>query len=253
MLRSIEVSPDRAAAMYRIYVAGATLQEVGDRFGISRERVRQVFREAGLSTRSPAEAGAMRRARQIREMNDEIYAAFSESKDLDDVIYRVNAPRSVITAVIDTHFSKAARSRRKTVPQKYSDRELIDCLKQASASLGGVITTADYTGFARERRFDDGRPWPTHQTHFKRFGSWRHALEAAGLRSNPSSAISGQVLFTQAHCVDALRAAKRELGKLPTAAEYEHLARASGGALPSLATVRNRCGTWSEALSMAGL
>jgi len=243
----------RAQEMYALYSSGATLEEIAYHFGVSRERVRQIFHDAGLSTRSPAEAGAMRRARQIREMSDEICAAFSESKDIDDVVRQVDVPRSVITTVVDTHFSQAQRRRRKAMPRKYSNNELINCLKQASAALGGVITTAEYTEFARSQRFSDGRPWPTHQTHFKRFGSWRNALAAAELRSNPPSAISGQMLFEQVHCIDALRAVERDLGKVPTAAEYAGAARDSRGALPSLATVRNRCGTWNDALSKAGI
>jgi hypothetical protein len=45
----------------------------------------------------------------------------------------------------------------------------------------------------------------------------------------------------------------RHLGKIPTAAEYEQYARASKGASPSPATVSKRCGTWTDAIRMAGL
>ncbi len=243
----------RTQEMHALYEGGATLGEVADQFGVSRERVRQLFRNAGLPTRSVADTHAIQRDRAIREREQEICEAYAESKDIDDVIRQIDASRSVITTVVDTHFAQAERRGRKAMPRKYSNDELISCLKQVSAALGGVITTAEYTKYARGQRFGDGRPWPTHQTHFKRFGSWRNALAAAELRSNPTSAISGQMLFEQAHCIDALRAVKRQLGKVPTAAEYGVSARGSGGALPSLATVRNRCGTWTAALSAAGM
>jgi hypothetical protein len=115
------------------------------------------------------------------------------------------------------------------------------------------LTTSGYNQFARDRSFADGRPWPTYQTHFHRFGSWRGALLAAGLSANPSSAMAGQRIFDKSHCIDAIRHVRREVGAVPTASEYESMARASSGALPSLATVRTRCGSWSEALRMAGL
>jgi hypothetical protein len=145
------------------------------------------------------------------------------------------------------------RARRKKPSQIYSETELIEFLQIASQTLGGVLTTAAYTEFARTRKTSDGRRWPTHQTHFKRFGSWRKALAAAGLAANPTSAISGKTLFQTEHCIDAVRAVSREIGKVPTASAYDAAARRSGGALPSQATVRNRCGTWNDVLRMAGL
>jgi uncharacterized protein (DUF433 family) len=49
----------------------------------------------------------------------------------------------------------------------------------------------------------------------------------------------------------ALRSAATELGRVPSAKEYSAVAR--HGSLPSLATVLNRMGGWSNALATAGL
>ena len=38
---------ERARAMYDLYSRGATLEGVGRRYGLTRERVRQIFRDAG--------------------------------------------------------------------------------------------------------------------------------------------------------------------------------------------------------------
>lgn len=137
--------------------------------------------------------------------------------------------------------------------QRYASDELLLLLREASERLGGVLTAAMYDEHARVRRLPDGRRWPLHQTVRQRFGSWRKALEQAGLVANPSSAMAGRLLFEEAHCVDALRHVERTLGRTPSAAEYARYARASRGALPSLSTVRNRCGSWSRALRVAGL
>ncbi len=139
----------------------------------------------------------------------------------------------------------------KRAKPKYSDEEIIECLRTASVELGGVLTAAEYTSFAKQRKFPDGRPWPGHQTPFHRFGSWRAALQRAGLEANPPSAIAGQRIFTRERCIDAILEVERELGHAPTAAEYELAAAASGGVLPSLATVRSRCGRWRGALVLA--
>jgi hypothetical protein len=71
--------------------------------------------------------------------------------------------------------------------------------------------------------------------------------------ANPSSPIAGQRLFEVAHCVDALRHAKRQLGHVPSVNDYEEIAAELEGALPSSATIRKRCGSWNEALTEAGL
>jgi hypothetical protein len=137
--------------------------------------------------------------------------------------------------------------------KRYSDAELLQVLCDANEAIGGVLTTTAYDRYAHERNFADGRPWPTHQTPFKRFGSWRRALLAAGLAANPSSAIAGRRIFDQSHCIDAIRHVHRQVGAVPTFSEYESIAKASGGAFPSSATVRNRCGSWAAALRMAEL
>jgi hypothetical protein len=97
----------------------------------------------------------------------------------------------------------------------------------------------------------DGRSWPSHQTAFLRFGSWKAALEHAGLPANPSTPIAGRLLFTDGHCIDAILEVERSVGHLPTAAEYERYSAKMAGVLPSLATVRKRFGTWRNALEAA--
>jgi hypothetical protein len=139
------------------------------------------------------------------------------------------------------------------VSERYSREELIECLREASEELGGVLSTWAYTDLARTRHFADGRPWPTHQTHSLRFGSWRSALLEAGLEANPSSAIAGQRLFEVSHCIDAIRYVSHELGRAPSVRDYERIAIDSNGALPSSATIRKRCGSWGKAVEMAAL
>ncbi len=210
--------------MYAMYQAGATLREVGAAHGVSGQRVQQLFAAAGLPRGSHVKAGAVHRA-EISEKGP-----------------GRRPPRQSRTGRRPTWAKK-----------KYSDEELVACLREASKAIGGVLSAAAYTRFAKTRSFPDGRPWPTHQTHFHRFGSWRQALQAADLRANPSSPIAGQRLFEVGHCVDAIRHVHRELGRVPSVNDYERVASASNGALPSSATIRNRCGSWVEALRLAGL
>lgn len=210
--------------MHAKYEDGASLREVGREFDLTAERVRQLFVQNGLKTRSRLEVNAGKKAAR------------------EALLKREREDRR-----------KRRRSPVDWIEKKYSDAELLQTLKEANDAIGGVLTTNDYSEFAKGRTFADGRVWPTHQTHFHRFGSWREALLAAGLAANPSSAIAGQRLFDPSHCIDAIRHVQRDLGVVPTISTYEKAARASNGALPSAATVRNRCGSWSAALRMAEL
>jgi hypothetical protein len=173
-------------------------------------------------------------------------------RDVDAVAEELGLPRPLVAATV-RGLTPAERRKPKAARKKYSRDELISFLQIASKALGGVLSAQAYTDYARSRRTSDGRPWPTHQTHALRFGSWRAAVIAAGLTANPPSPIAGQTIFEEGHCIDALRAAARALGHVPTAEDYEAFAKASNGALPSGATVRQRLGTWYESLALAGL
>ncbi len=250
-------SQERAAAMYRFYAAGATLEDVGARFGLSRERVRQIFSAQGWKIRSVSEVAALHRAAEIALAPDiiELYAQLDDVRQVADRlgVSQVVA-RDVLSAAEFENPEPASTRRRKhgNSGKRYSDEELLRCLTDASKKLGGVLTTSAYGEFIRGRSLPDGRPWPTHQALQLRFGSWRDALCRAGLLANPSSPIAGQRIFETGHCIDAIRHVARELGHAPSANEYDRAARASSRGLPSLATVRNRCGGWLEALRAAG-
>jgi len=210
--------------MHALYRAGSSLRAVGSEFGISAERVRQLFRDNELGTRGRKEGRPLLKSKPEEQRNA------GTGKDNNN---------------------KARRRPSAWIGKKYTDEELLRVLRETSEALGGVLTAHAYNQYAEGRTFPDGRPWPSHQTHFHRFGSWRQSLLAAGLAANPSSAISGQRIFDRGQCIDAVRHVGRELESPPSLKQYETLARKSNGALPSAATVRARCGSWSDALSLA--
>jgi hypothetical protein len=71
---------DRARKMYEVYDSGASQREVGSKFGISGERVRQIFKKAGFKIRRHTESAklleARKKSREIlipREILEKIY------------------------------------------------------------------------------------------------------------------------------------------------------------------------------------
>ncbi|MFW6126336.1 MAG: homing endonuclease associated repeat-containing protein, partial [Chloroflexota bacterium] len=83
---------------------------------------------------------------------------------------------------------------------------------------------------------------PTHQVYVKRFGSWRTALEAAGMAVSPRNAG-----YDRATLVNHVRALAEDLGRSPTCVDL----KAVDG--PCYDTYRHHFGGWAVALEKAGL
>lgn len=244
-----------AKRMADAYIAGATLREIAEGHLLSHERVRQILQAAGYDMNElKAKARTARRRRLRREHGDAIREMLAAGQTPSEVAAAVDVPVDLVKR-IDASDPSYARTRkvvrRKTSTVKYTDDDVLDCLREANRVLGGILTTAAYDDYARGRTLPDGRLWPTHQTAFLRFGSWRSALERAGLPANASSPIAGRRLFTEGHCIDAILEVERLVGHLPTVAKYERYAAEMAGVLPSSATIRNRFGSWMRALKAA--
>lgn len=247
---------DRARLFARRYREGATLNEIGQESAITRERVRQVLVRAGYRmSELKVESARARRKLEVEENTDRVVPMLAAGELRPQEVASTLGISSEVVRRIDKEHPEFARKRkairRRERAPKYSDLEVLSVLRAANEGLGGIITVQEFTHFARGHKLDDGRPWPTHQTALLRFGSWREALEAAGLPHNQSSPISGMRLFERTHCIDAILEAERALGHLPTVREYDEYARLMGGALPSVATIRHRFGLWPDALRAA--
>lgn len=166
-----------------MYGDGSTLEEVGARFHLSRQRVQQVFQEAGLPTRSMAETQELRHARILRERSAEVRKAFSALRDVAAVAEQLGLSKAVVREIVERHFPLDARRPRRQRPRTplYSAEELVPLLREAITANRGRLTQAGYSKYAAGRHLPDGRPWPSSQTVAKRFGTWRNALSQADL------------------------------------------------------------------------
>ena len=127
-------------AAHAMYEAGATLEEVGRAFGISRERVRQIFRDHGLPVRSVKDSSALHRARQSRQYSSLIKDRFREVCDVGVVAHELQLPKTLVAEIVENAFTPAERRKPKNARKKYSHDELIEFLRAASAALGGVLS-----------------------------------------------------------------------------------------------------------------
>jgi AraC-like DNA-binding protein len=243
--------PQRVLEMHGMREAGATLAEVGRRFGLSRARIHQIFKQYALPRPDPARRSQSR----LEENRPAIREAFECLGQVPAVADELGLPRQLVSQAVreDPAWARRHRKDRKGGKKKYSDGELMACVKEAASKWEGPLTGAKYESYARGRTLADGRPWPGRQTFALRYSTWREALGRAGVVANPSSGVAGHRKFDRGRCVGAVRYVANQLGKTPTVQEYERLAQQSAGSLPSVATVRHRLGTWDEALREAEL
>jgi hypothetical protein len=245
---------ERTRQMHAAYATGLTLEQVGKLFDLTRERVRQIFREAGLSIRSTSETRALRSKHLIEGCGEEIKAAFLVSHNVEQVAHRFGLPIAVTKEFIKAQFPHTWERRPpKPSEPKYPSEEILELLREAAAAVGGDLREPSYRRYAEGRSIADGRTWPSNATVTARFGSWSRALIAAGLKPLGPLSSQSRRKFSDEDCVAALRAATEKLGALPTVEAYREFARESDGAYPSDATLRMRFGNWYEVLGRAGL
>jgi len=125
----------------------------------------------------------------------------------------------------------------------FSDAQLLAALRSAGRELGEPLTNGACDGWQRGRD-DAGSP----ALLIRRFGSWRAACEAAGLRANATRSTSRR--WSEEDLAGVVAAYLASPGALGTFADYAAWARGRDG-VPSGATLRQR-GAWAEWRSRAG-
>lgn len=182
--------PDLTEQMFAAYQGGATLQQTGRRFGLSGERVRQIFHSAGLPVRSPREALEVRRAQQgarERAMVD----CLREYGDLElvasEFLVRPRRIRDVAQRLAPELLAPFAPPAPR-VPRGYWTREaIIEAIHDWTERYGEAPRAPDWRPATalrngqpeRAARFTHGL-WPHASTVLKRFGRWNDAIRTAG-------------------------------------------------------------------------
>jgi transposase len=235
----------RMRQMCTLREQGFSLDEIALRFGVSRERVRQILRAFGAPDPELVADARRRRAAQLAEQRvDELLAlwrAGTEPRSAATALgLQAAACRSTI-ARFATDVDKAARrasmSGARGAPT-YSERDIIVALRAVAGGLGRVPSAKEYALLAR------GLELPSLPTVLNRMGGWSVAVEAAGMISVAAHPGSRTRRWTESACWHALRRVVDELAEIPTVVSYDRHA-AGRPDLPSSATLRNRLGRWS--------
>jgi sulfur carrier protein ThiS len=225
-----------------------TMQDIGDEFGISRERVRQLLHSMGLRGDSVA-LMAHRKAALTEQYGQQVHNSFDELRNVTAVVQRfVNVvPASLVREILGPRSNETICSHPSI--QKYTDEQMISFLQEAASCLGVVLTSDLYNQWRSSRI--DAIPMPGALGIQKRFGSWRIALAAAGLPSNTPIRKQYSSKFTPEQCYEVMASFVQYAlsnDQRPKAKLYEIwcLGRKD---VPSLSTLRKTTGMqWTDLL-----
>jgi transcriptional regulator with XRE-family HTH domain len=225
---------------------GWSLDEIALRFGVSRERVRQILRaHGGPDPQDIADARRRRAESRAEARVDELLTRWRAGEQPRSAASALGLQAAACRSTIERFATDVDRAARKASMagsrriQTYSDRDIIVALTSAATRVGRVPSAKEYAALARTLDY------PSLPTILNRMGGWAHALRAAGMQPLSAPSRARKRRWTEEACWVALRRVADELGEIPTVLAYERHA-AGRAELPSSATVRNRLGRWSS-------
>ena len=222
---------------------GETLETIGARFGITRERVRQIGKSAGGP--NGEQIRSQRRSEQERMMVKYLINHPGATRD--------EARAAVGTAsLIRSDRVRKVLVRRATAKAIFEDRVVEALLYKIYRMLDGkALTSSRYD----KMRIEHGLQGPTSIRIYQRYGSWLNALQKAGVpvheeqvRIHRTRAYRPR--FNREDIIGHAVAFLATDGHRGTWADFcDYLASYPGS--PSPTTCRTRAGTWAEIKSEA--
>ncbi len=176
--------------MFAAYQAGSTLAQTGERFGLSGERVRQIFRAEGLPVRSPGQARELRRAQQSereRDMVERLRECGDFDVAADEFDVRPRRIREVVKRMAPELLGPLGRAEPRVARGYWTREAIIEAIHAWTDEYGEPPRATDWRPATalrngqpeRAARFAQGL-WPHASTVLKRFGRWNEAIYAAG-------------------------------------------------------------------------
>jgi transposase len=225
---------------------GFSLNEIAERYGVSRERVRQILRANDGPASEEAVTARRRRAERAAEMRvGELLERWRLGDQLGDIAADLGMQAAMCSTMIGRFASEMDRAARRASiartrgrARTYSDRDILDAVVLAATRLGEVPTPRQYGAVARELGL------ASLPTVLNRMGGWTNALLAAGMQSRSATRGTRPPRWTEDDCWRALLQVVQELDEIPTVRGYDTFC-ADRSDMPSSATIRKRLGPWS--------
>lgn len=240
---------DRNALIVDRYRSGETLEAIGNDYGLSRERIRQIVRKHGVETYNRS---VLAYRTWVDSNGEQVNATFSATRSINATCAaHPEVPAAWVRRLLRPRAHESVHGR-SAVAKVWTDNEIFAALR--SASINGVVTTTGYARWRRSGATVEGRTPPTTSLITWRFGSWKQAAQAAGLSIGRTSRPHYERQWTREDALTAVCAFiadAHERGIRPTYAGYDAWVSENPGN-PSGAYLRHLTGSsWSEILMEA--
>ncbi|MHA7987820.1 hypothetical protein ACX9R5_18660 [Rathayibacter sp. CAU 1779] len=242
----------REQSMIQMRREGAALGAIGERFGVSRERVRQIIGKYGGP--SPAEVRARKAALALE-------AAELRRGEIDRLLRPVLMKRGALTVSeaaeaigvtseeIATYWPEdlgSLRIRPGSADRSWTEQDLLSAVREA-ALYEFPLTAKAYSELVRMGQVRG----PSLPLVYQRFGSWAVVCDAAGVEHGQTPRASYNTRWTDEEIVAFARDYLLDADWPGSAQEYDNWKRATAPDAPSFMTIRNRLGTWSSIKRLA--
>lgn len=230
----------RAQDMCDRRAAGETLEEIGKRYGLSRERVRQIIETVGGPTGSEVkDLRAKRQAKQVAEDAARLRKLMHQNpgRTRAELAELSGIPANRIGELLgeDARFLVTVKGSR----ERFSDEDIFRALRDAAALLDKPLSNVRYATVAAEVG------GPSVPRIMQRFGTWLNACEAAGVRAGGQGRGNYIRRWTKPEILASVAEYLQSEDCEASYAGYDRWSRTAPDA-PSGTTVRNNLGRWAD-------
>lgn len=235
---------ERAKAMASYYGQGATLDQVGLAFGLSRERIRQILNDVGVELRR----STPRLLSVTGEQRNEVTNLRRQRMSIEEIAQAAELPVATTAQILEAEmpsldFKRYAPERSGNHDPLFAREHLIAALQACAAAIGPAYGCAKYDRWRKA----SGEAWPSGVLITTRLG-WNAARSEAGLPVKDTPKGFGERVFSDEQVASTIAGWALELGHPPSLAEATQLRKPGQ---PSVYTIRVRLGSWMATRQIA--
>lgn len=221
---------------------GATLHEVGQAFGLTRERVRQIVRKMGGADREQVRAARQaERESQDQQIRTRVYSlvATGLARSVADIAVMADLDEPTVRRVGGKELS-ALLGTKKGGAVKWSQHDIVNALIVASTYEWPLSRTA------YQQLVDEGEVDGPSSARIEQLYGWAAACEMAGVESAQRSRTDYQSTWTDDDLWHYARSYVEDHGSTATFQGYDPWRAEHAPAGPSSGVLRQRLGRWNE-------
>ena len=251
-LRWVEVglAPEKVREMIQLRREEWTLQQIAERFSLSRERVRQLLKDWGGP--SANEVAELRKARTTQEQIERLapvetairkQIAVSGAMSVEEVAAHTGFEVEKVLRAWpeDLRIYQLRPSPPSESNRRWSDKDVMDALHVA-AIYSFPLGAADYDELVGIGEVSG----PTSSRIIQRYGAWVAACEAAGIEPRRTVRNGYDSKWTDDDLLAFARAYFQDPGFTGSSHRYDEWRKQHSPDAPSFGTLRNRIGSWVE-------